>query len=75
MALCNIRLVSCEKCDCVEVVRCKDCCCYNQETLCCTFWPDVGYRHPDHYCAEGERRTDYAAQEEKPHAGTDRGQT
>ena len=56
MALCNIRFVSCEKCECVEVVRCKDCRYYNQETLCCTFWPDEGYRAPDHYCAEGERR-------------------
>ena len=40
--------------DCV--VRCKNCRKYDLETQCCKFWPDEGYRHPDHFCAEGERR-------------------
>lgn len=38
------------------VVQCKNCRKYNPETQCCTFWPDQGYRHPDHFCAEGKRR-------------------
>lgn len=38
------------------VVLCKDCGRYDLETQCCTFWPDGGYRAPDHYCAEGEGR-------------------
>lgn len=38
------------------VVRCKDCEKYNPGTQCCKFWPDEGYRHPDHFCAEGKRR-------------------
>lgn len=39
-----------------SVVRCKNCRKYDLKTQCCTFWPDEGYRAPDHYCAEGERR-------------------
>lgn len=42
--------------DVVQVVRCKNCHKYDLETQCCKFWPDEGYRAPDHYCAEGERR-------------------
>lgn len=42
--------------DAVPVVRCKDCRRYNRQTLCCKYWPDEGYRHPDHFCAEGKRR-------------------
>lgn len=41
------------------VVRCKDCRKYDTETQCCKFWPDEGYRHPDHFCAEGKRRDDH----------------
>lgn len=39
-----------------SVVRCRDCDRYDKETHCCKFWPDEGYRHPDHFCAEGKRR-------------------
>lgn len=38
------------------VVRCKNCREYDTETQCCKFWPDEGYRHPEHFCAEGKRR-------------------
>lgn len=38
------------------LVRCKDCRKYDTETQCCKFWPDEGYRHPDHFCAEAEQR-------------------
>ncbi len=41
-----------------SVVQCKGCRKYDTETQCCKFWPDEGYRHPDHLCAEGERRDD-----------------
>lgn len=41
------------------VVLCKDCCKYDTETQCCKFWPDEGYRHPDHFCAEGKWRDDH----------------
>ena len=42
--------------DAVPVVRCKDCRRYNRQSLCCKYWPDEGYRNPEHFCAEGERR-------------------
>jgi len=42
----------------VSIVRCKNCRKYDLETQCCKFWPDEGYRHPDHFCAEGERWDD-----------------
>ena len=61
--------------DAVPVIRCRECGHYDLEAERCKFWPDEGYRAQDHYCGEGERRTDHAAQEEKSHAGTDRGQT
>lgn len=41
------------------IVRCKNCRKYDLETQCCKFWPDQGYRHPDHFCAEGKRRDDH----------------
>lgn len=70
----GVRLISCKECDRVEVVRCKDCAVpHNKWTGCPkmngTIMPSDGF------CSYGERRADYAAQEEKPHAGTDRGQT
>lgn len=39
-----------------SVVHCKDCKRYDIESESCKFWPDEGYRDPDHYCAEGVRR-------------------
>ena len=67
--------VYCPECqegdDVVQVVWCKNCRHYNRNQLSCMFWPDEGFRSPYHYCAEGERRVDHAAQKEKPHAGTD----
>lgn len=42
--------------DAVEVVRCNGCDWYDPECEICKFWG--GVRHPDHYCSEGERRTD-----------------
>lgn len=41
-----------------SVVRCIECREYDLETHCCKFWPDEGYRHPDHFCAEAKRRED-----------------
>lgn len=52
----GVRLVSCKGCDRVEVVHCIDCSHYDLETQLCRFWPDEGYRSPNHYCAEGKRR-------------------
>lgn len=52
----GVRLVSCKGCDRVEVVHCMDCRNYDLEARRCKFWPDEGYRSPDHYCAEGKRR-------------------
>ena len=42
--------------DAVEVVRCKDCKWYNEPGEHCRFWH--GIRHPEHYCGEGERKTE-----------------
>ena len=44
--------------DAVEVVRCKKCDWYREEDETCGFWPDEGYRDPNHFCSEGKRRTD-----------------
>ena len=38
------------------VVRCAGCKWYDMDSERCQFW--YGYRHPAHYCGEGERRTD-----------------
>lgn len=43
--------------DAVEVVRCNECRWYLPECECCQFWH--GRRHKDHFCSEGERRTDH----------------
>ena len=56
--------------DAVQVVRCKDCAVLHNKWTGCpkmngTIMP------PDGFCSFGERRADHAAQEEKPHAGTD----
>ena len=40
----------------VMVIRCKDCGWYRLENETCSFWPDEGYRSPDHYCGEGRPR-------------------
>lgn len=37
------------------VVRCAGCKWYDIDSERCQFW--YGYRHPAHYCGEGERRT------------------
>ena len=42
--------------DAVEVIRCNECRWYLQECECCQFWH--GRRQTDHFCGEGERRTD-----------------
>jgi hypothetical protein len=42
--------------DAVPVVRCKDCEWYDERADFCTFWDST--RHPEHFCGEGERRTD-----------------
>jgi hypothetical protein len=42
--------------DAVEVVRCKDCESYDEDGEYCKMW--CGVRHPEHFCGEGERRTD-----------------
>ena len=42
--------------DAVEVVRCNECRWYLPECECCQFWH--GRRRQDHFCSEGERRTD-----------------
>ena len=36
------------------VVRCAGCKWYDMDSERCQFW--YGYRHPAHYCGEGERR-------------------
>ena len=41
--------------DAVEVVLCKDCKWYNELSERCNFWH--GVRHPEHYCGEGERKS------------------
>lgn len=40
--------------DAVEVVRCHKCKWYNPDDESCKFWPDEGYRDPEHFCGEGE---------------------
>lgn len=44
--------------DAVPVVRCKNCRWYKVESESCGFWPDEGYRDPEHFCGEGKRRKD-----------------
>lgn len=39
-----------------NIVLCFDCKHYNRETLCCSFWPDNGFRDREHFCAEGVKR-------------------
>jgi len=48
--------------DAVPVVRCKDCKWYREESEACGFWPDEGYRDPEHFCGEGRSK----CQEKKP---------
>ena len=56
------------------VVFCKDCAVpHNKWTGCPKMNGTI--MPPDGFCSYGERRADHAAQEEKPHAGPDRGQT
>ena len=38
--------------DAVEVVRCKNCRYYNNDSEYCGFWGAC--RHPEHYCGEGD---------------------
>ena len=38
-----------------RVVRCKDCRYYNDDGEYCGMWGEV--RHPEHYCAEGDRES------------------
>ena len=45
--------------DAVSVVRCLECGHYNPEAKLCKFWPDEGYRDPDHFCGEGDRREEH----------------
>lgn len=40
--------------DAVKVVRCHKCKWYNADDELCRFWPDEGYRDPEHFCGEGE---------------------
>lgn len=40
--------------DAVEVVRCKDCDWYDTECESCKFWG--GYRDPEHFCGEGDKK-------------------
>lgn len=42
--------------DAVEVVPCAQCQWYDEDGEFCQFWQ--GVRHPEHYCGEGERKTD-----------------
>lgn len=49
--------------DIMRVVRCEDCRKYNLETQCCKFWPDEGYRNPDHFCAEGQRKNGHETED------------
>lgn len=42
--------------DAVEVIRCESCKWYEPECENCDFWG--GYRNPDHYCGEGERKNE-----------------
>lgn len=42
--------------DAVVVIRCKNCGWYRPEDESCGFWPDEGYRDPEHYCGEGKPR-------------------
>lgn len=42
--------------DAVVVTRCKNCGWYRPEDESCGFWPDEGYRDPEHYCGEGKPR-------------------
>lgn len=42
--------------DAVEVVHCDECKHYDEDDDFCCYWH--GCRYPDHYCGEGERRTD-----------------
>lgn len=37
------------------IVRCKECYWYKEECESCSFWPDEGYRDPEHFCGEGIR--------------------
>ena len=45
--------------DAVPVIRCQKCGHYNLDTMTCKFWPDEGYRDPDHFCGEGKAREDH----------------
>lgn len=71
----GVRLVSCRGCDRVEVVRCKDCKWWNHPGCAVYIVDDSDRPHENDFCSFGQRRIDHAAQKEKPHAGTDRGQT
>ena len=42
--------------DAVPVIRCKNCGWYRPEDESCGFWPDEGYRDPEHFCGEGKPR-------------------
>lgn len=39
-----------------EIVHCMDCDWYKLDCESCGFWPDEGYRDPEHFCGEGKRR-------------------
>lgn len=41
--------------DAVEVVRCEKCDYYDESGEYCKHWH--GVRHPEHFCDDGERRT------------------
>ena len=47
-----------EKVPGVDLVRCSQCDWYKTDSERCGFWPDEGYRHPNHYCGEGRPRAD-----------------
>ena len=53
---CIVDVVNAPTVDAVEVVRCEKCQYYDEDGEFCKFWH--GVRHPEHYCGEGERRTD-----------------
>lgn len=44
--------------DLVAVVRCKKCKWYREDDESCLFWPDKGYRHPEHFCDEGAKKNE-----------------
>ena len=71
----TVAPVYCPECqegaDMAPVVRCKDCKWWKHPGCAVYIVDDSDRPHENDFCSFGERRDDYAAQKEKPHAGPD----